>query len=430
MGPIFFALIVIAVLVGLFTGQTEAVTRASVDAAGAAVTLAIGLVGVMTFWLGLVEVLKRAGLLGSLARGLRPLFRRLFPDVPDGHPALAAITMNIAANMMGLVNAATPFGIAAMRQLDRLNSRKGTATDAMCLFLAINTSAVAVLPTGVIAARAALGSQDAGGIIATTLFATLCSTSAALVMSFLLSRWPVFRCTRPAPLVDASGQALDLAEDEVAPAPDWDRPRVLLALLIGLAALVGLVFAAAQLNKEMPFVETLRAIASSAPLPLIILFVMLYGWARRVPVYAALVDGGKEGFQVALRIIPYMVAILVAVGMLRASGGLEALIGVISPLSELVGMPGEALPMALLRPLSGSGSYAVMAEIMKAHGPDSFIGYLVSTMQGSTETTFYVLAVYGGEVALRRTRWALPACLVADLFGIVGALLACHWLLG
>ncbi len=428
MGPIFLILVAVAVLVALFSGQMEAVTRASVESAGAAVTLAIGLVGVMTFWLGLVEVLKQAGLLGSLSRGLKPLFRRIFPDIPDGHPALAAITMNVAANMMGLVNAATPFGIAAMRQLDRLNSRKGTATDAMCLFLALNTSALAILPTGVIAARAALGSADAGGIVMTTLFATSCSTLAAFCVSFLLARLSFFRRTRPESLLDAAFETETSGGADEGAAPAWRPWRVRSALATGLLALAGTVYGFLALIQDHAGADALRVAFASLPLPLIILFVLLYGWSRGVSVYGALVEGGKEGFQVAIRIIPYMVAVLVAVGMFRASGALEALIGVFAPFVEALGMPGDALPMALLRPLSGSGSYAVMAEIMQANGPDSFVGYLVSTMQGSTETTFYVLAVYGGEVGLRRTRWALPACLFADVCGIAAAVLVCHWL--
>lgn len=433
MGPIFLVLVVVAIVAGLFTGHMREVTQASIESAGAGVTLAIGLIGVMTFWLGLVEVLSRAGLLGSLARGLRPLFRRLFPDVPDGHPALAAMTMNIAANMMGLVNAATPFGIAAMRQLDRLNTRKGTSTDAMCLFLAINTSAVAILPTGVIAARAALGSRDASGIIVTTLLATSLSTLGAILVALVLSRLPFFRKTRP-PAPAAVPRQDSLLDEGVAPSesegPAWVPWRARASLGLAVLAVVGASWGLYHLAGSETDPGQFRLAASSLALPLIILFAVLYGWSREVEVYAAIVEGGKEGFQVAVRIIPYIVAILVAVGMFRASGALDLLIGWLDPVTSRVGMPGEALPMALLRPLSGSGAYAVMAETMKVHGPDSFIGYLVSTMQGSTETTFYVLAVYGGEIGLRRTRHALPACLMGDFFGVAASLAVCRYWLG
>ncbi|MDQ7006803.1 MAG: nucleoside recognition domain-containing protein [Acidobacteriota bacterium] len=434
MGPVFILLLLVAVCVGLLTGRIEAVSRASVESAQSAVTLAIGLVGMMSFWLGMVEVLSRAGLLGGLARSLRPLFRRLFPEIPDGHPALAAITMNIAANMMGLVNAATPFGIAAMRQLDRLNTRKGTATDPMCLFLAINTSAVAVFPTGVIAARAALGSKDPAGIVITTLLATALSTLAAVVACLLLARLPFFSASRP-PLVQGGGDdpAAGEADDEgivSAPPAKWSFPRLVIAAAVLLVAIACGAWGFASLARSGLAPHEFRVALSATVLPGIILVVVLAGWSRRVDVYAAVVEGGREGFQVALRIIPYMVAILVGVGMFRASGALDALVGLIDPLTRALALPAEALPMALLRPLSGSGAYAVMAEIMKTHGADSAIGYLVSTMQGSTETTFYVLAVYGGEVGLRRTRHAIPACLVGDLFGVLGAVLACRWWLG
>ncbi len=426
MGPVFLVLIVLAVLIGIASGRADALTLASVQSAKGAVTLSIGLVGVMSFWLGLVEVLKRAGALEGIARALRPVFSRLFPDVPAGHPALAAVTMNIAANMLGLVNAATPLGISAMRQLDRLNGRKGTATDAMCLFLAINTSAVALVPSGVIAIRAGAGSIDPAGIILTTLVATSCSTLAALAAVMLLSRLPYYRKSRPPVVVDENPE--ELADENSQPAASWQRRRVPWALgaVIGV---LGVAVAALVVADIVGAPGGVRLMASALPLPLIILVVMLYGWARGVPVYGALVEGGREGFQVALRIIPYMVAIFVAIGMLRASGALEAVVGFIGPWTQALGLPGEALPMALLRPFSGSGAFAVMSETLSAHGPDSFVGYLVSTMQGSTETTFYVLAVYGGEVALRRTRHALPACLIADFCGLAAAIAACHLLL-
>jgi spore maturation protein SpmB len=308
----------------------------------------------------------------------------------------------------------------------------------MCLFLALNTSAVALLPTGVIAARAALGSNDPAGILVPTLMATSCSTLVAIAAAIVLSRLPVFRRTRP-PVVDKapaeeSTEAVEdrsgLPESDDVETPPWRPGRLVAGLVLLLVTLVGVGFAVQRLAVDQGWGEAVRSTLTAAPLPLIILVALGYGWARGVSVYGALVQGAKEGFQVAVRIIPFLVAILVAVGMFRASGALDWLVGALGAVTAHVGLPGEALPMALLRPLSGSGAYAVMSEIMNAHGPDSFVGYLVSTMQGSTETTFYVLAVYGGQVGLARTRHALPACLLADLAGVAAATASCHIFFG
>ena len=427
MGPVFLVLVVVAVLAGFATGRMEAVTTASIESARQAVDLAIGLVGMMAFWLGLTEVVRRAGLMEAIARGLRPLFRRLFPGIPDGHPALAAMTLNVAANMLGLANAATPLGIEAMRRLDELNGRKGTATDAMVLFLAINTSGLALLPLGAIAVRAEAGSRDPAGILVSTLLATSLSTLVGATAAILLSRLPFFRRTAPpvvAPREPATGEPAGNG------AGRWIPWRLASSAVLAAAALGGAAWSLSRLAGEQGWGPAGRAAVSWVPLPFLVLLAVLYGWSRGVPVYAALVEGAKEGFEVAVRIIPYLVAILVAVGMFRASGALDALVGVLSPVTAAVGFPGEALPMALLRPLSGSGAFAVMAETMKVHGPDSFVGYLVSTLQGSTETTFYVLAVYGGAVGMRRSRHAIPACLAGDLAGILGALAACRLLFG
>ncbi len=435
MAPVFLILIVAAVVCGAFTGRLDAVTSTSLDDAKKAVEIAIGLVGVMAFWLGMVEVIRRAGLLEALARALAPVFRRIFPDVPDGHPAVAAMSLNIAANMLGLANAATPLGLDAMRQLDRLNGAKGTSTNAMALFLAINTSGVALLPLGVIGLRASLGSRNAAGIIVTTLLATSLSTATAIVVAKLLERLGAFRRSKPPAADEPDTRAGEepvvvAAAAAAAPhpaAPAWRRYAAW-ALWLASAA-VGFVVLARR--PELAGTgEILRAAVSFLPLPLIILAVVLYGWARGIVVYEAVVEGAKDGFNVALRIIPYMVAVLVAVGMLRASGALDLLVGLLAPLTSAVGFPAEVLPMALVRPLSGSGAFAMLGELLRTHGPDSLVGYLASTLQGSFETTFYVLAVYGGAVGLRRTRHTVPACLAGDLAGIVGATVTCRWLLG
>ena len=306
----------------------------------------------------------------------------------------------------------------------------------MCLFLALNTSAVALLPTGVIAARAALGSGDPAGILVPTLLATTCSTAVAITAAFLLAKLPVCRRTRPPVAPDAGGTdgpedpADPLPADESPQTPPWNRPRLIGGLVVLALTAAGLVYSVGVLSRDAGLSQAVRSTLTAAPLPLIILLALGYGWARGVSVYSALVEGAREGVQVAIRIIPFLVAVLVAIGMFRASGALEWVVGGVGALTAQIGLPGEALPMALLRPLSGSGAYAVMSEIMKTPRPDSFVGYLVSTMQGSTETTFYVLAVYGGQVGLARTRHALPACLIADLAGIAAATASCHVFFG
>jgi spore maturation protein SpmA len=396
-----------------------ALSTAMIESAAGAVDLAIGLVGVMTLFLGLMKVAEAGGMLRILARLIRPLMVRLFPDVPADHPAMGAMILNLSANALGLGNAATPFGIRAMQALDQLNSRKGSATDAMALFLAINTSSITLLPTGVIALRAAAGSTDPAGILPTTLFATIGSTTAAIVAAKLYRRFSpmgiVDREDEDRGDVDASPDVSDPDDTEMAAYPLWVSVTALgfLVALVPLAVLYGRFIS--------PWI-----------VPGLMVFFLAFGALRRVRVYEVLVDGAKEGFQVALRIIPYLVAILVAVGMLRASGAMDALVALLGTVTASLGLPAEALPMALMRPLSGSGAYGIMAAIINdpAIGPDSYTGYLVSTLQGSTETTFYVLAVYYGAVQIRRIRHTLAAALTADLVGVVCAILACLYVFG
>jgi len=391
----------------------ELLSKAMIDAASGAVTLAIGLVGVMTLFMGLMKVAEAGGMLRIIARLIRPLMVRLFPDVPAEHPAMGAMILNLSANALGLGNAATPFGIRAMQELDTLNSQPGTATNAMVLFLAINTSSVTLLPTGVIALRAAAGSADPAAILSTTLFATIGSTTVAILVAKLFSRWS----PAPPPLA-----ALPLAPGQTAAGLDQEHPYPLWASVAALAGLIGLVPVAVAYGQTIsPWV-----------IPGLMIFFLGFGALRRVPVYETMVEGGREGFQTALRIIPYMVVILVAVAMLRASGALDLLVGTLGRFTAPLGLPAEALPMALLRPLSGSGAYAVLASLINdpAIGPDSYTGMLVSTLQGCSETTFYVLAVYFGAVQVRRIRHAMAAALVADLAGVVCAVLACRFLSG
>ncbi len=391
----------------------QVLTIGMIDSAKSSVTLALGLIGVMALFLGLMKIAEAGGLLKIIARLVRPLMTRLFPDVPAEHPAMGAMIMNISANVLGLGNAATPFGIRAMQELDKLNQQKGTATNAMCLFLAINTSSVTLLPTGVIALRASAGSADAAGIMPTTLFATLCSTIVAIAAAKLYQR---FTEVSP-PAYENQGHQPDTQADDELDLNEAGHSYPAWVSLIALLVVISLI----------PLTLLYGSQISAWVVPTLMVGFLLFGVVKKVPVYETFVEGAKEGFEVAVRIIPYLVAILVAVGMLRNSGALTAITGVIGSVTASFGLPGEAVPMALLRPLSGSGAYGVMASIIEdpAIGPDSYTGYLVSTLQGSTETTFYVLAVYFGAVQVQRVRHALAAGLTADLAGIIAAVIAC-----
>ena len=431
MNGIFFAIVAIAFAIAGFRqinwsedglGEAtpmEVLSLSMVDSAGGAVTLAIGLVGVMALFLGLMKVAEAGGLLVIIARTVRPLMVRLFPEVPADHPAMGAMILNMSANVLGLGNAATPFGIRAMQELDKLNTRKGTATNAMALFLAINTSSVTLLPTGIIALRASAGSNDPAGILPTTLFATIVSTTVAILSVKLYQRfWPAPGAADADP--SDAGQAAaapslpeDAAHLDGAAAegyPGWVSLTVLgvVAALVPLTILYGKIIA--------PWI-----------IPGLMVAMLAFGLLRKVPVYEAFVEGAKDGFQVALRIIPYLVAILVAVGMFRASGAMELLVEPLGRITNLFGLPPEALSMALLRPLSGSGAYGIVASVIEDPmiGPDSYTGYLVSTLQGSTETTFYVIAVYFGAVQIRRIRHTLAAGLTADFAAVVAAVIIC-----
>jgi spore maturation protein SpmA len=395
-----------------------ALSTAMVDSAGSAVELAIGLVGVMALFLGLMKVAEAGGMLQIISRLIRPLMIRLFPDVPPDHPAMGAMVLNLSANALGLGNAATPFGIRAMQELDRLNPHQGTATNAMALFLAINTSSVTLLPTGVIALRAAAGSAEPAAILSTTLFATIGATCVAIVAAKLYSRFAS---------IPADAGIDDLADMET---PQKERdlepiqgPEAAYPFWVSMTAL-------AILAAMIPLAVMYGNIVSPWILPALMVGFLMFGVVRKVRIYEVLVEGAKEGFQVALRIIPYLVAILVAVGMLRASGGLEMMVSLLGPVTSGFGLPAEALPMALMRPLSGSGAYGILASIINdpAIGPDSYTGVLVSTLQGSTETTFYVMAVYFGAVQVRRVRHALAAGLTADIAGVICAIIACSFL--
>lgn len=430
MNIVFFSLVAVSFL---FAGWREifwtsamgdmtpmaALSKAMVDSAAGAVELAIGLVGVMTLFLGLVKVAEAGGMLTVIARLIRPLMVRLFPEVPPDHPAMGAMILNLSANALGLGNAATPFGIRAMIELDRLNPCKGTATNAMALFLSINTAGITLLPTGVIALRAAAGSKDPAGILSTTLFASFSATVVAIILALIFNRFS------RKPLPDSEEGPSEKAAAPITDSPDFtdiDTGKGYPAW-VGICAIIGLICA-------IPLAVVYGKAISPWVLPVIMMVFLLFGVVRKVRIYEVFVEGAKEGFQVALKIIPYLVAILVAVGMFRASGGMETLVGWLGTWTTKFGLPAEALPMALMRSLSGSGAYAILASTINnpAIGPDSYTGYLVSTIQGSSETTFYVLAVYFGSIQVRRVRHTLVVALIADLAGIVFSILACLYI--
>jgi spore maturation protein SpmA len=436
LNAIWVGLVVIAVVVAAFTGRMEAVSQGALEAAKDAITLVIGLTGGMILFLGLVQVASEGGLLRAFIRLLRPVLRRLFPDVPPDHPAMHAMIMNLAANMLGLGNAATPFGLKAMVELDRLNPHRGSATNAMALFLAINATSITVMPpTGTVMIRAAAGSSAPFSIWIPTLLATTASTLTAVLVCLAVQRLRVFRPRPPAESAPPPEAPADLPEAKLpgldAPRVPAGRWRVGLALAIALALFWGLARQWAEHAPDTGSWPFLRdQVLRHWLLPLLVLGFVVIGLLGRVRVYDVLIEGGKEGLSVAVRIAPYLVVILVAVAMFRASGALEMLVRALDPFTSAVGFPAEALPMALLRPLSGSGAFAVMAEAVSTHGPDSFVGQLVSTLQGSTETTFYVLAVYLGVIGVRDSRHIVVACLAGDLAGFAAATAACHAFFG
>ena len=442
MNAVFLGIVFIAFLVGGYhqlrwvPGDADSVqpmavlTTAMVESAGGAVTLAIGLVGMMALFLGLMKVAEAGGLLTIIAKTLRPLMVRAFPEVPANHPAMGAMILNFSANALGLANAATPFGIRAMQELDKLNPVRGTASNAMVLFLALNTSSLTLLPTGVIALRVSAGSMDPAGILPTTLFATCVSTVCAFVAVKAYQRFSTIEPTATAN--ETSADAAALPGPGSAPTSDSELPEVSAEASSDAYPTWVSVTAFAAIVALIPLAVVYGAVVSPWIIPVLMVVLLGFGAARQVRVYEVFVEGARDGFQVALRIIPYLVAILVAVAMLRASGALAIIVGFLSPITSAFGLPGDALPMALMRPLSGSGAYGVLAATIQdpAIGPDSYTGYLVSTFQGSTETTFYVLAVYYGAVQVRRIRHTLAAALTADVAGVIGAVIACSYLFG
>jgi spore maturation protein SpmA len=436
---IWLGLILLAVVYGAFSGRMQEVSAASFEGAKSAVQLVIGLTGFMVFMLGMMRVATDGGLLRAVARWIAPLMRRLFPSVPPDHPAMGAMVMNFATNVLGLGNAATPFGLKAMRELETLNPHRGVASDAMVLFLAINATAITLFPpTGTMAVRAAAGSAAPEAIWVPTLIATTCSTFTAVAVFFLLRGLPRYRArpladAPPAPTAAAGDDAVGADVLRALAAPPEPAPgpgRRLLVAGVAAALLAGIVLEAVRRLETQTGGEAAKQILQGWLFPLLIVGLLLVGVAGRVRVYESMVEGAKEGLEVVVRILPYLVAILVAVAMFRASGALDLLIRFAAPVTSLVGVPAEVLPMAILRPLSGSGAFAVMSEIVTTYGPDSFIGNLACTIQGSTETTFYVLTLYFGASGTRDIRHTLVACLIGDVAGLAGATAACHYFFG
>lgn len=426
---LWLGLLLTAVLVGGFNGRLTQATDAGIKAAETAVTLSLGLVGVMTLWLGLMRLAERSGLVSVLARALKPVLRRLFPDVPPDHPAMGSMVLNIAANMLGLNNAATPLGLRAMRDLETLNPRPGTATNAMCTFLAINTGSVQLLPVSAIALFASAGARQPTAIVGTTLLATLVSSAAGLIAVKLLERLRVFHLP-PAPLTAAPVVPAEASETPSQRPPLSLTRRLVLALFFVCFAVM------AAIQADQP--STTAAVAagwrwvhviSVLAIPFLITFFPLYAALHRLPVYEEFIEGAKEGFPVALKIIPFLVGMLVAIGFLRGAGVIEVLTRWTAPALAELGIPSELLPLALLRPLTGSGSLAALGDLIQQQGPDSLVARMGGTLFGSTETTFYVIAVYFGSVGIQRVRHALWAGLVADAAGILAAVHICRWAL-
>jgi spore maturation protein SpmA len=482
---IWLALVLLAVVLGGSTGRMEAVSEGAFSAAQAAATLALGLIGIMALWLGVMRLAERAGLVQLLARVLQPVMRRLFPDVPRDHPANGAMVMNMAANMLGLGNAATPLGLRAMEHLERLNPHPGTATNAMCTFLAINTSSIQLIPATTVAILSSAGSMRPSAIIGTAFMATICSTVVGITAVKLLEKMPGFRETSAKKAAPTEKEAEPNKEDEAEVFVEPPRVlglggRVILTgFILFFVALLGLLtFSPKLLDSTTPgpgearitikktervagliqsdtgsaitvqlpggdvrsipkaddvkierydsaMVRLVNAISILA-VPFLLSLFPLYAALRGLKVYEEFVEGAKEGFQVAVRIIPYLVTMLVAIGMFRGSGGIDLLTAALRPVLNLVGFPPELMPLALMRPLSGSGSNALFVDLIKTFGPDHLLTYTAGTIIGSTETTFYVAAIYFGAVAVKRMRHAIPAGLLADLAGIIAAIIICR----
>ena len=441
---IWLGLILMAVVLGGFTGSLDAVTLAAFKAGETAViSLALPLIGLMAIWLGIMRIAEKAGLIQVLARALRPIMTRLFPEVPPEHPAMGAMLLNMGANMLGLANAATPLGLKAMAHLERLNRTPGTASNAMCTFLAINTSSIQLIPATTVAYLAAAGAMDPTWIIGPAFIATLCSTIVAVAVVKWLARWPMYRVSEAESIdlispIEPIGPIEENIDEAPVVAPPMIRSgRLILAFYFLLFAVFAwqLIAATGAVSAKDWTLAVVKAISTLA-VPFLLSFFPLYAALRKIPVYEEFVEGAKEGFSVAIRIIPYLVAILAAIGMVRAAfaasakyGWFNQATGAVSQGLSYLGVPPDLLPLILLRPLSGSGSSGVFNELIRnpaIGGPDGLVARTAGVLMGSSETTFYVIAVYFGSVGIRRTRHAIPAGLLADLMGVIAAIWVCR----
>ena len=391
---------VIAVFRLVFMGDVSvfpAMIDSTFSSSKTAFEISLGLTGMLSLWLGVMKIGERGGVVNVLARLLSPVFTRLFPDIPKGHPVTGSIFMNIAANMLGLDNAATPLGLKAMEQLQQLNDKKDTATNPMIMFLVLNTSGLTIIPVSILVYRAQLGAAQPTDVFIPILLATFFSTLAGIIVTSLYQRINLFNRTM---LLTLGGLCLFMA-----------------AVIWGFG----------QMDKEM--MNVVSTSVANILLMVIIVGFILAGMRKKVNVYEAFIDGAKDGFSTAVRIIPYLVAILVGIGVFRASGAMDMLIYGVAWMVDALGGNADfvgALPTALMKPLSGSGARGMMVDAMTTYGADSFVGRLSCVFQGSTDTTFYILAVYFGSVGIRYTRHAVACGLLADLAGVVAAIAICY----
>ena len=400
----FFIAFIACLFQWLVLGQAgifEQVVSSIFTMAKVTVDIAIGLIGILCFWLGMMRIAEQAGVVGALARFISPLFTKLMPEVPKGHPAMGSMTMNLSANFLGLDNAATPLGLKAMQDLQSLNPSKDTATNAQILFLVLNTSSVTLFPIAVFVYRAQQGAAEPTDVFLPILLATFASTMAGLCAVAVVQRINLLNRV------------------------------VMLYLGAAMALIGGLLVYFTQLSAQA-LAEQSSFLGNFLILTVLVGF-LVAGVRAKIDVYQSFIEGAKQGFEVSIKLIPYLLAMLCAIGVLRASGALDGIVDIIRQLVVWLGFDSrfvDALPTAFIKPLSGSGSRAMMIETMNAHGADSFAGRLASVMQGSTETTFYVLAVYFGSIGIKYTRHAISCGLIADFAGIFAAIIVCYWFFG
>lgn len=396
----FLTAFIVAVVRLLFLGDTEvfpAIINSTFDSSKTAFEISLGLTGVLSLWMGIMRIGEQGGVIGLFSRLLSPLFTKLFPEIPKGHPVTGSIFMNLAANMLGLDNAATPLGLKAMEGLQELNPKKDTASNPMIMFLVLNTSGLTLIPISIMVYRAQLGAAQPTDVFVPILLATFFSTLAGIVAVSLYQRINLLN-------------------------------RTILLFLGGTSLVIaGIIYFFSTLSRQQ--IDIYSTTTANVFLFVIIIGFIVAGVRKKINVYDAFVEGAKEGFTTAVRIIPYLVAILVAIGVFRASGCMDYLIEGIAKLVNLCGINSDfvgALPTALMKPLSGSGARGLMVDAMNTYGADSFVGRLSCIFQGSTDTTFYILAVYFGSVGVVRTRHAVPCGLLADLAGIIAAIFICY----